>query len=77
MAAPNGEQTASLLSLALYFFLDPIIFLAYRIPHLKFEQIPALSDADDAQNLRARAFPVRLTIAPVDRNLTSSSIWTF
>jgi hypothetical protein len=58
MPETNPEQTASILSLALYSFLDPIIFLAYRIPHLKFEQLPPLCDYDYAENLKARAFPV-------------------
>jgi hypothetical protein len=58
MPETNPEQTASILSLALYSFLDPIIFLAYRIPHLKFEQFPPLCDYDAAENLKARAFPV-------------------
>ncbi|KAJ7141437.1 hypothetical protein C8R44DRAFT_763446 [Mycena epipterygia] len=57
MPVPNPEQTAPILSLVLYFFLDPIIFLAYRIPHLEFEQLPPLSDFDYAENLKAMAFP--------------------
>ncbi|KAJ6551726.1 multidrug resistance-associated ABC transporter [Mycena capillaripes] len=57
MAVPNPEQTASILSSALYFFLDPIIFLAYRIPHLDFDLLPPLCDYDYAENLKSRAFP--------------------
>ncbi|KAJ7141418.1 hypothetical protein C8R44DRAFT_763397 [Mycena epipterygia] len=57
MPVPNPEQTAPILSLVLYFFLDPIIFLAYRIPHLELEQLPPLSDFDYAENLKAEAFP--------------------
>jgi hypothetical protein len=30
----NPEQTASIISTFLYFFLDPLVFLAYRVPHL-------------------------------------------
>jgi hypothetical protein len=61
MPETNTEQTASILSLALYSFLDPIIFLGYRIPHLKIEQLPPLCDYDSAENLKARAFPVCAT----------------
>jgi hypothetical protein len=34
MPMPNPEQTASIISTLFYFFLDPIVFLGYRIPHL-------------------------------------------
>ncbi|KAJ7156234.1 hypothetical protein C8R46DRAFT_429362 [Mycena filopes] len=54
---PNPEQTASILSSVLYFWLDPIIYLAYRMPHLPFEELPPLCDYDRAQDLKTRAFP--------------------
>ncbi|KAG5653499.1 hypothetical protein H0H81_012709 [Sphagnurus paluster] len=57
MAVPNPEQTASLFSLVTYSFLDPTIFLAYRIPHLSHEQLPPLADYDAAQELKAKSFP--------------------
>ncbi|KAG6837885.1 hypothetical protein H0H93_013038 [Arthromyces matolae] len=57
MEVPNPEQTASLLSLAVYSFLDPIVFLAYKIPHLSHEQLPPLSDSDYAKTLKANSFP--------------------
>ncbi|KAG6885716.1 hypothetical protein C0993_010889 [Termitomyces sp. T159_Od127] len=57
MEVPNPEQTASLLSLVVYSFLDPIVFLAYRIPHLSHDQLPPLSDYDYAAHLKARSFP--------------------
>ncbi|KAF8218227.1 hypothetical protein K438DRAFT_1925383 [Mycena galopus ATCC 62051] len=57
MAVANAEQTASILSSALYFFLDPIISLAYRIPHLSFDQLPPLCDYDEGRHLKAKAFP--------------------
>ncbi|KAJ7149302.1 P-loop containing nucleoside triphosphate hydrolase protein [Mycena crocata] len=56
MPVVNPEQTSSILSSALYSFLNPIIFLAYRIPHLSFEQLPPLCDYDCAENLKTRAF---------------------
>ncbi|KAJ6461033.1 multidrug resistance-associated ABC transporter [Mycena sanguinolenta] len=57
MAVANPEQTASIFSSALYFFLDPIITLAYRIPHLNFDQLPPLCDYDEARYLKEKAFP--------------------
>ncbi|KAJ7148752.1 P-loop containing nucleoside triphosphate hydrolase protein [Mycena crocata] len=57
MPVPNPEQTASILSSVLYFFLDGIVTLAYRIPHLGFDQLPPLCDYDHAKVLKTRAFP--------------------
>ncbi|KAF7315751.1 ATP-binding cassette transporter [Mycena indigotica] len=51
------EQTASILSIAVYSFLDPIIFLGYRVPHLSYDQLPPLADYDHAKNLKKHAFP--------------------
>ncbi|KAJ7750388.1 hypothetical protein DFH07DRAFT_1062096 [Mycena maculata] len=56
MPVPNAEQTASILSLVLYFFLDHVIFLAYRLPSLSHDMLPPLSDYDYAQYLKTRSF---------------------
>ncbi|KAH8086646.1 hypothetical protein BXZ70DRAFT_549376 [Cristinia sonorae] len=53
---PNPEQTASIWSMMIYSFLDPVIFLAYRIPHLSLDQLPPLSDYDRTKNLVRRSF---------------------
>jgi hypothetical protein len=58
MDTPNPEQTASILSLAIYSFLDPIVFLANRVPKLTSDQLPPLADYDYTKNLRAGSFPV-------------------
>ncbi|KAH9019338.1 hypothetical protein EDB83DRAFT_2508436 [Lactarius deliciosus] len=52
----NPEQTASLLSMMLYKFLDPIVFLAYRVPHLSHDMLPPLADYDYTRNLVRRSF---------------------
>ncbi|KAJ2927022.1 hypothetical protein H1R20_g10047, partial [Candolleomyces eurysporus] len=57
MASPNAEQTASILSLITFSFLDSVVFLANRVPHLSSDLLPPLADSDYAQNLRARGFP--------------------
>ncbi|KAG6866017.1 hypothetical protein C0991_009425 [Blastosporella zonata] len=57
MEVPNAEQTASLLSLAVYSFLDPVVFLAYKIPHLSHDQLPPLADYDYTKELKANSFP--------------------
>ncbi|KAJ7776222.1 P-loop containing nucleoside triphosphate hydrolase protein [Mycena metata] len=57
MPVANPEQTASILSSVLYFWLDPIVSLAYRLPHLPVEQLPPLCDFDYADHLKARTFP--------------------
>ncbi|KAH9019331.1 hypothetical protein EDB83DRAFT_2528201 [Lactarius deliciosus] len=52
----NPEQTASLLSMMLYTFLDPIVFLAYRVPHLSHDMLPPLADYDYTRNLHLDTF---------------------
>ncbi|KAJ7495858.1 hypothetical protein B0H11DRAFT_2000914 [Mycena galericulata] len=71
----NPEQTAPIFSMLLYVFLDPIIFLAYRIPHLKFDQLPPLSDFDWAENLKARAFPYLDTFSGKKRHVFFGILW--
>ncbi|KAK1236146.1 hypothetical protein PQX77_000617 [Marasmius sp. AFHP31] len=55
-STPSPEQTASLFSSAIYTFMDPLMFLGYRIPHLAYEKLPPLSDTDFARYLRAVNF---------------------
>ncbi|KAH9041238.1 P-loop containing nucleoside triphosphate hydrolase protein [Lactarius pseudohatsudake] len=52
----NPEQTASLLCMMLYTFLDPIVFLAYRVPHLSHDMLPPLADYDYTRNLHLDTF---------------------
>jgi hypothetical protein len=56
MAVPNPEQTASIFSLAFYFFLDRIIFLAYRESQLPEDELYPLCDTDASAYLTARSF---------------------
>ncbi|TFK79744.1 P-loop containing nucleoside triphosphate hydrolase protein [Polyporus arcularius HHB13444] len=55
---PNPEQTASLLSLLSYNFIAPVIWLAYRMPHLPFDMFPPLPDYDHLRNIVGRSFPI-------------------
>ncbi|KZT18101.1 hypothetical protein NEOLEDRAFT_1152799 [Neolentinus lepideus HHB14362 ss-1] len=52
----NPEQTASIVSLAVYSFLDPIVFKAYRLPHLSHIDLPPVPDYDFGRNLVKRSF---------------------
>ncbi|KAF7364891.1 Multidrug resistance-associated ABC transporter protein [Mycena venus] len=54
--ALNPEQTASIFSVAFYFFLDPIIFLAYRESQLQEDELYPLCDTDGAAHLKNRSF---------------------
>lgn len=74
----NPEQTTSLLSLILYSFLDPIIFLAYRVPRLSHDMLPPLADYDYTKNLVKRSFKASSPwITGAHVLLTrSASIWT-
>lgn len=58
MKVTNPEQTASILSLAFYTFLDPTIFLAHRLVRLPYDLLPPLADYDSAQHLKSRSFQV-------------------
>ncbi|KAI0317990.1 hypothetical protein OF83DRAFT_1118292 [Amylostereum chailletii] len=55
-STPSPEQTASILSMSIYSFLDPVIFLANRTPHISYEELPVLSDHDETRNLVHRSF---------------------
>ncbi|KJA23280.1 hypothetical protein HYPSUDRAFT_201568 [Hypholoma sublateritium FD-334 SS-4] len=57
MPVTNDEQTCSLFALVVYTYLDPIIFLGARVSHLRFDQLPPLSDTDYSKNLTKEAFP--------------------
>lgn len=77
-AEPNAEQTASLFSLVLYTFLDPVIFKAYSVTHLSADQFPPLADYDYAKHLVKRSFKVRIQAATPQSGLSLNvtSIWT-
>ncbi|KAJ6590816.1 P-loop containing nucleoside triphosphate hydrolase protein [Mycena sp. CBHHK59/15] len=53
---PNPEQTASIFSFMFYFFLNRIIFLAYRESQLKEDELYPLCDTDAAAHLKSRSF---------------------
>jgi len=46
----------------LYTFLDPIILLANRVPHLSQDMLPPLADYDYTKNLVRRNFKVGIYI---------------
>ena len=78
---PNPEQTASILSLIVYTFLDPLVFEAYRVPHLSHERLPAIADYDHTEYLREKAFPVRTSnysfvVGETDRYLQVSRLFS-
>ena len=61
MKVPNPEQTASILSLIVYSFMDPLVLEAYRVPHLSHERLPAIAECDHTEYIREKAFPVKTT----------------
>ncbi|EMD41584.1 hypothetical protein CERSUDRAFT_110134 [Gelatoporia subvermispora B] len=54
---PSPEQTASLISLMVYFWLDPLIWKAYKTPHLKLEELPPNADYDLIKSLIKKSYP--------------------
>ncbi|KDR83044.1 hypothetical protein GALMADRAFT_134555 [Galerina marginata CBS 339.88] len=57
MPITNPEQTASLFALMTYTYLDSTIFLGYKVPHLRPDQLPPLADYDAAKYRTENAFP--------------------
>ncbi|TDL13954.1 hypothetical protein BD410DRAFT_757430 [Rickenella mellea] len=54
---PNPEQTTPLLSLLMFSFLDPLVWRAYKTPHLSLDDhLPPLADYDRTPYLVDRAF---------------------
>lgn len=53
---PIPEQTACLLSMMLYLWLDPTVYKAYKVPHLPLEELPPLADYDSSSHLVKRTF---------------------
>ncbi|KAF8956542.1 P-loop containing nucleoside triphosphate hydrolase protein, partial [Flammula alnicola] len=56
MPVPNPEQTASWFARATYMYIDAIILLGYKVPHLRHDQLPPLSDDDYSRYRTSRAF---------------------
>jgi hypothetical protein len=52
------EQTASIISSVTYGFLDPLVFLAHRTPHISFSGLPRLAKRDSAATLVRRSFSI-------------------
>ncbi|KZT36412.1 P-loop containing nucleoside triphosphate hydrolase protein [Sistotremastrum suecicum HHB10207 ss-3] len=55
---PSASQTASYISRAFYFFLDPVIYKAFKSPALSFDDLPSLADEDAAKYLVETSFPI-------------------
>ncbi|KAL1939038.1 hypothetical protein VTO73DRAFT_10298 [Trametes versicolor] len=51
------EQTASILSLLVFGYLEPIVWRAWRASRLTYEALPPLPDYDYLTNLRRQSFP--------------------
>ncbi|PPQ71821.1 hypothetical protein CVT26_007735 [Gymnopilus dilepis] len=58
MPVINPEITASWMSRFTYSYLNPLIALGNRVPHVHHDQLPPLADVDSADFLRKRAFHV-------------------
>jgi len=59
-----------------YLFLDPIVFLAYRVPHLSHDMLPPLADYDYTKNLVKKSFKAGTYFSRAQLLLTRSvSTW--
>lgn len=50
--APTSEQTASPLSFMLFLFVDRLVYLGWKHPHLPYDQLPDLCDYDRGAYLK-------------------------
>ncbi|KAF9805643.1 hypothetical protein IEO21_08984 [Rhodonia placenta] len=66
---PHPEQTAPILSLMLFSWLDKLVMKAYRMPHLPVDELPPLADTDSAGNLVERAFKELDPLLVKDRHI--------
>ncbi|KAF9000094.1 hypothetical protein BDQ17DRAFT_1360101 [Cyathus striatus] len=53
---PPPDQTASVFSLLTYSFLNHIVWLGYRAPHISLEDLPPLADYNHAKVIMKKAF---------------------
>ncbi|KAG8900334.1 hypothetical protein FRC00_013442 [Tulasnella sp. 408] len=76
---PNREQTASILSLITWSFLDPVVLEASRVSHLPYESLPILADYDHAEHLMANgASTLDPSLKPrKDRHLVWGLLWLY
>ncbi|KAJ6574692.1 hypothetical protein B0H19DRAFT_1371649 [Mycena capillaripes] len=77
MPVPNPEQTASIISTMIYAFLDPVVFLGYRVSHMTRDQLPPLSDYDYSANLKAKNFKHLEVSVSNKRHLFFGLMWVF
>ncbi|KAG6899541.1 hypothetical protein C0993_009322 [Termitomyces sp. T159_Od127] len=54
---PNPEETASLFSLALFSFMDPTVWKAFKAPRTSLSDLPSLAGSDRSEYLIRAAFP--------------------
>ncbi|KAH9951515.1 hypothetical protein B0H21DRAFT_775731 [Amylocystis lapponica] len=57
LAVPAQEQTAPLLSMMLYTWMDETVYTASSVSHLPMERFPRMADYDYAKNLALRSYP--------------------
>ncbi|KAF8307152.1 hypothetical protein DL93DRAFT_151027 [Clavulina sp. PMI_390] len=53
---PNEEQVASLLSIWLYGYVNPLVHKAFKHAHLPYEELPLLADDDHSKTLKDQSF---------------------
>lgn len=72
LSRPNPEETASILSLATFTYLDSLILLANRVPHLTTEQLPPIALYNRTQSVVKRSYP---TLDPFSGGKNRHMFW--
>lgn len=60
MSIPGRELVDPWISKLFFTYIDPVVVLANKVSHLKFDQLPPLLDVDYASYVTKQAFPVRI-----------------
>lgn len=55
---PSGEQTSSPIFYILFAWMDPLIYQAWKEPHLPYDSLPPLCDYDRSAYLTEKSFPL-------------------
>ncbi|OCH90238.1 hypothetical protein OBBRIDRAFT_812797 [Obba rivulosa] len=73
LAEPNPEQTASLLSMALFSYVDSMIAKAQGRVHLPLDEMPPTADYDMAEHLAKKSHPY---LDPLQNNKERHLFWS-
>jgi hypothetical protein len=67
----TSEQRSSYAEILFFTFLDPLIFRAWKVAALPYDELPPLADTDTAEHLRNRMMHILDPLSPSPRAIKS------